>query len=193
MNLAYRIIFNRQVRNWLRKPWCLMFILLICSGWLRGLLLGELTSIATRKCKDLLLSFLDSYSFASHLVGLIFFVLSLVATFSIIWIISRIVIDLPGYTKALFWGIMRSYEHNLSKAEAKILIGLPAFISVGVFATGNTSLSACLLAGISLAFHSSSYNLKRLRSRTDEIMKTRSHLGVITPPDFVEQSNNELY
>jgi hypothetical protein len=168
-------------------------VLLFVSGWLRGLIFSGCAPSSPRQFNEMLAYLLGLDIANVWLLSLVSFSTAIVVTFAITWTVSRVVIDFPGYTKALFWGVMRAYEHNLSKAEARILIGMPAFMSIAVFATGYTSLAACLWAAISIAFHSSSYNMKRLKSRTDDLMKARAQVGFATLPDFGDRNGPDRF
>lgn len=193
MKFTFKLNPFRRLRSSMRNSWFLVIVLFLASGWFREIVFADYIWNATKFLNDQLAHSLGRGNSIVWIRLLLGFATAASMTFSITWIVSRIVIDFPGYTKALFWGIMRSYEHNLSKTEARILIGLPAFMSVAIFATGFVSLAACLLSAISLAFHSSSYNMKRLKHRTDDFMKMRSQVGLANPTEFSEAKSTERY
>lgn len=193
MNSIYRLIFRRRTRNSLRNSWQLVVALVATSGWLRELLQNSFLADVYIYARDGVLGTSSIFTHPMWDHWLYQFGFSFLSTMTITWVISRIVIDFPGYTKALFWGIMRSYEHNISKAEARVLIGLPALMTLSILSSGYMSLSACTLAAGSIWFHSTSYNLRRLKHRTDEFMRSRSHVGLATPPDSFPPSDFKAF
>lgn len=186
MNLLFRLIIPKFIRNALRRPCWLLLALFVCSGWLREMLLGSfgenllyrLSSAAYQAAKYH--QFSDSICSVAYAITLA--TLATLVTLTVIVMVGRVVIDFPAFTKAMFWAVTRSYEHKLSRVETLVLVGIPSAMSVTILATGVVSLAGFFLTVIGMLFHSTSYDFSRLKKRTDDVMKMRSNTSLVTPP-----------
>lgn len=170
----------------LRNPWTLFISAIVLSGFIRGIVCelfhcenldGMLGNVSR-----FLASCITGNTFWQAVLACLIQMCTCVAFVSgSAWLVCGIVFRIPGFTKALYWAIIRSYEHHVSRNEALLLLSLPFFIAVATFSQGYCSLASLLMFGTALMYHFSAYNLKRLKKKTDEDMSTRSLLKLNDP------------
>ena len=185
MGRLYSFLFPRKLRRAARRPFGLLAGVMFFSGWVRGSRIDGLFQSAVERASQMGyeagvargLPLLFCHAGKCLIPLLVYMLLTVVVVF----VVCRIVIDFPAFTKAIFWSLTRAYEHYPSRKEMQRLVMLPSALCVTVLADGFVSFAAFCLSAICLNSLSKSYEMKRLNSLTRDIFRMRPHLNNMAP------------